>query len=351
MLDRHPCILASGRYIPQRRVTNAELDAHFGKNVGDWLVDNVGIEARHFMADDETTSDLVVAAARQALERAGIGPQDVDLLIVATDTPDYLSPATASVVQHKLGATGCGVFDVNAACAGWVTALDIGARWLATDPKIRHVLVCGGYGMSRYLDWDDKTTATLFADGAGAVVLGTSDRPGWLGGKLVADGQYHDALGVYTGGTARPATLPVVTDLGKPVVQFVRKFPATFNADRWPPLIEQTLAEAGASVDDVKLFIFTQLNARTIETVMDRLGQPMSKTHMIMDKWGYLGSACLPAAFDDAIELDPLSPGDLVVFCATGGGLAMGCTAWRWSSPAANDTKGDHEGRGTELAR
>ena len=330
MSVRHPCILSTGRYIPERRVTNAELDARFGTDVGSWLVDNVGIEARHFMADDESTSDLVTAAASQALARAGVAPEQVDLLIVATDTPDYLSPATSSVVQHKLGASGSGTFDVNAACAGWVTALDIGARYLATDPSLRHVLVCGGYGMSRYLDWSDKKTATLFADGAGAVLLGAGDAPGWLGGKLVADGQYHDALGVYTGGTARPATPEVVRELGKPVVQFVRKFPSTFNADRWPPLITQTLARAGASVDDVSLFVFTQLNARTIETVMDRLRQPMTKTHMIMDKWGYLGSACLPAALDDAVQQRPPSPGDLVVFCATGGGLAMGCSAWRW---------------------
>lgn len=335
MLNRNAQILATGRYIPARRISNAELNARFGQDVGAWLQANVGIEARHVMADDEHTSDLVVAAAQQALTRAALTADDIDLIIVATDTPDYLSPATASVVQHKLGAHGAGVFDVNAACAGWVAAVDIAARYIKTDPEIRHVLVCGGYGMTRYLDWDDKKTATLFADGAGAVVVGVGEDPGFLAGKLVADGQYHDALGIYTGGTARPATAGVVADTGKPHVQFVRKFPATFNADRWPPLIEQTLAKGGASVQDVKLFVFTQLNARTIEAVMDRLGQPMTRTHMVMDKWGYLGSACIPVALDDALDERALEPGDLVVFCATGGGLAMGCTAWRWSHRAA----------------
>ncbi|MEM6290948.1 MAG: ketoacyl-ACP synthase III [Myxococcota bacterium] len=332
MFDRNAQILASGRYIPSRRIPNAYFDERFDKPVSDWLVQNVGIEARHVMADDEVTSDLVVHAAREAMGRANVSASELDLIIVATDTPDYLSPSTASVVQHKLGARHAGVFDVNAACAGWVSALDIAARYIATDVDINRVLVCGGYGMTRYLDWDDKKTATLFADGAGAVVVGATKETGYLAGKLEADGQYHDALGIYTGGTARPATAAQVTDGGPPTVRFVRKFPATFNAERWPKLIEETLRKAGRAVDDVSLFVFTQLNARTIETVMDRLHQPMTKTHMVMDKWGYLGSACIPAAFDDAIVQTPLRDDDLVVFCATGGGLSMGCSAWRWQN-------------------
>lgn len=335
MFERNAQILSTGRYIPARRVDNAYFDERFDKPVGEWLVKNVGIESRHVMAADEVTSDLVVAAAKQALERAQVSAAEIDLLVVATDTPDYISPSTASVVQHKLGALHAGVFDVNAACAGWVSALDTAARYIATDVDINRVLVCGGYGMTRYLDWDDKKTATLFADGAGAVVLGATEDPGYLGGKLAADGQFHDALGIYTGGTARPATASNVAEFGPPTVRFVRKFPATFNADRWPRLIKETLAKSGSEVDDVALFIFTQLNARTIETVMDRLHAPMDRTHMVMDKWGYLGSACIPAAFDDAIEHSPLPSDSLVVFCATGGGLSMGCTAWRWSNTPA----------------
>jgi 3-oxoacyl-[acyl-carrier-protein] synthase-3 len=332
MFGRNAQILSTGRYIPTKRLDNAYFDRRFDKPVSQWLVDNVGIEARHVMADDEVTSDLVVHAARQALERAKVAATDLDLVIVATDTPDYISPSTASVVQNKLGAVHAGVFDVNAACAGWVSALDIAARYVATDPDINRVLVCGGYGMTRYLDWDDKKTATLFADGAGAVVVGATQDVGYLAGKLEADGQFHDALGIYTGGTARPATVANVNDGGPPTVRFVRKFPATFNSDRWPTLIRSTLAKAEKTVEDVSLFIFTQLNARTIETVMDRLHVPMKKTNMVMDKWGYLGSACIPAAFDDALVNQPLEDGALVVFCATGGGLSMGCTAWRWSN-------------------
>jgi 3-oxoacyl-[acyl-carrier-protein] synthase-3 len=325
-------ILSTGRYIPERVVTNEDLDRLLNESVGDWLVTNVGIRERHVMADDETTSDMIVASAQQALERAALTPGDLDLIIVATDTPDYLSPATASAVQAKLGATGAGTFDINCACAAWVAGLDMAARYIATDPDYLAILVAGGYGMTKFLDWSDKYTCTLFADGAASVIVGAGDRPGFLSGKLFADGRYHDALGIYTGGTFRPATPEVVNTLGKPHVQFVRKFPATFNSDHWPPLLRAVVAKASVALDDVDLYLFTQLNLRTIEQVMENIGQPMTKTHWIMDKWGYLGSACIPAALDDAIEEGSgPQPGQLVAFCASGGGLAMAASLWRWT--------------------
>jgi len=274
---------------------------------------------------------MIVAAGRQALQRAGLNAADLDLIIVATDTPDYISPATASVVQAKLEAANAGAFDVNCACAAWVTGMDMAARYIQTDPDYRHILVAGGYGMTKFVDWSDKTTCTLFADGAGAAIVSAGEQPGFLSGKLLAVGEYHDALGIYTGGTARPATPDVVAELGKPRVQFVRKFPATFNSDNWPPLVRQVVRKAGLTVDDIDFFLFTQLNLRTIEYVMKNLGQPMDKTHWIGGKWGYLGSACIPAALDDALKLGiGPRPGDNVVFCATGGGLAMAATVWRW---------------------
>lgn len=324
-------ITSTGRYIPEKVLTNDDLDRMLSENVGDWLVANVGIRERHVMADDENTSDMLVAAARQALERAKLTPADLDLIIVATDTPDYISPATASVVQAKLGAADAGTFDINCACSAWVTGLDMAAKYIASDPDYQHILVAGGYGMTRYVDWTDKKTCTLFADGAGAAIVRSGAEPGFLAGKLLARGEYHDALGIYSGGTSRPATPENVAAFGKPKVQFVRKFPATFNSDHWPPLIRATVAKAGLAIDDIDLFIFTQLNLRTIEFMMDNLGQPISKTHTIMDKWGYLGSACIPAALDDAITSGKgPKPGDHVVFCASGGGLTMAASVWRW---------------------
>lgn len=328
----HAQIVATGRYIPEKLITNDDLNEMLGTNVGDWLVANVGIEQRHVMAEDETTSDMLVAAARDALSKASLSPDDLDLIIVATDTPDYLSPATASVVQAKLNAPNAGTFDVNCACAAWVTALDMAARYIATDPDYQKILVAGGYGMTKFIDWTDKYTCTLFADGAGAVIVQAGDEAGFLSGKLRAEGDYHDALGIYTGGTFRPATAATVDELGKPRVEFVRSFPATFNSENWPPLIEEVVRKAGLTIDDIDFFLFTQLNLRTIELVMEKLEQPMSKTHWIMDKWGYLGSACIPAALDDAIEQGKgPKPGDHVVFCATGGGMAMAASVWRWT--------------------
>ncbi|MCO6449886.1 MAG: ketoacyl-ACP synthase III [Caldilineales bacterium] len=331
MATRYAQIKSTGRYIPERVITNADLNEMLGENVGDWLVKNVGIRERHVMAEQETTSDMVVAASRQALARAGLAADELDLIIVATDTPDYLSPATASVVQAKLNAENAGVFDVNCACAAWVTGLDMAARYVATDADYRYILVAGGYGMTKFVDWTDKYTCTLFADGAAAVLVSAGDEPGFLAGKLVAEGQYHDALGIYTGGTYRPATSGVIAEFGKPRVEFVRKFPATFNSDNWPPLVREVVAKADLTLDDIELFLFTQLNLRTIEFVMEALGQPMSKTHWIMDKWGYLGSACIPAALDDVIDQGRgPKPGDHVLFCATGGGMAMAAGVWKW---------------------
>ena len=330
---RYANILATGRYVPEKVLTNADVERIIGEPVDEWLQQNVGIKQRHLMADNQVTSDLCVAAAKQAMERAGVKPQELDLIIISTDTPDYLSPATASAVQAKLGAGNAGTYDINAACAGWVTALDVASKTIAADDSYKRVLVVGAYGMSRYINWKDKKTCTLFADGAGAVVLGASDKPGFMGARLLAAGEYHDALGVYTGGTYRPATAETLElTNGKPSVQFVRKFPATFNTERWPMLLKQLLGRAKLSMNDVDHFVFTQLNLRTIEATMKVLEQPMSKTNWTMDKWGYTGSACIPMTLDDAVVQGRIKKGDLVALCASGGGLAMASALYRWTA-------------------
>ncbi len=330
---RYAQILSTGRYVPEKVVTNKDVEAIIGEPVDEWLQQNVGIKQRHFMADNQVTSDLCVEAAKEALRRAGVSASELDLVVVATDTPDYLSPCTAAAVQAKLGASNAGIYDVNAACAGWVTALDIASKTVAADASYKRVLVVGAYGMSRYINWKDKKTCTLFADGAGAVLLGGSDKPGFLGAKLLAAGEYHDALGVYTGGTARPATVEsLALTGGKPAVQFVRKFPATFNTERWPMLLKQLLERAGLTMNDVNCFVFTQLNLRTIEATMKVLEQPMSKTHWTMDKWGYTGSACIPMTLDDALQAGKVKRGDLIALCASGGGLAMASALYRWTA-------------------
>jgi 3-oxoacyl-[acyl-carrier-protein] synthase III len=324
-------ILSTGSYVPERVITNAEIDEILGEQTSDWLVENVGIHERRWMSPDQTTSDLVVAASRRAMERAGVTPEEIDLIIVSTDTPDYLSPGTSVVVQEKLGAINAGCYDVNSACAGWVTALDQGARYIATEEEMHYVLVTGGYGMSRFLDLRDKKTANLFADGAGAVLLGAGDESGFLASKFLAKGEFHDALGIYTGAAFRPCTPENLAAYGPPAVQFVKRFPKTFNTEYWPMLVRGALDKVNLTPDDVDLFLFTQLNLRTIEMIMDILGQPIEKTHWVMDKWGYTGSPCVAMALDDAIAhgRGPL-PGEIVLFCVSGGGISMASSVWRW---------------------
>lgn len=326
-------IAATGRYVPARRVTNAELEQRLGargEGVDAWLKKNVGIESRHWMDAREVTSDLAAHAARDALAKAGLDPAKLGLLILATDTPDQPSPATAARLQQLIGATNAAAFDVNCACAGFVTALDLASRYVATEPGLEHALVVGAYGMSRFLDLEEKQTCTLFADGAGAVLLSAGAEPGFLAGKLATDGSYWDALGIYKGGTAQPATAASVAESGPPTVRFVRKFPPTFNTERWPALVREVTARAGIGAGDVALYVFTQLNLRTIEATMATLGLPMSRTHWTMDKWGYTGSACIPMTLDDAVGQGRVRRGDHVVLCATGGGLSLGCTLFRW---------------------
>lgn len=330
-MKKHPYILSTGSYVPEKVITNAEMDEILGESVSDWLIANVGIEERRMMAPEQTTSDLIVEASRKALDRAGISPEQLDLIIVSTDTPDYLSPATSVVVQAKLGAHNAGVYDVNSACAGWVTALDQGARYLMTEPDYQYVLVAGGYGMTRFIDWTDKKTCTLFADGAGAALLTVGDTPGYQATQIKAVGDFHDALGIYTGGVNRPASPENVAQFGPPKVEFVRKFPKTFNTEHWPKLIHAALDKAGMAIDEVDQFYFTQLNLRTIEAMMELLGQPMEKTHWIMDKWGYTGSPCVVMALDDAIAQGKgPKPGDNILFCASGGGITMAVSVWTW---------------------
>lgn len=331
--EHHPQILATGSYVPERVVTNAEMDEILGEQTSDWLEQNVGILERRWMTDDQTTSDLIVEACWRALETAGVEPDQLGLLIVSTDTPDYLSPSTSVVVQHKLGAVSAGTYDVNSACAGWVTALDQGARYLLTEPELGYVLVAGGYGMSRFLDLSDKKTANLFADGAGAALLAPGGQPGLLGSNLLSKGEFHDALGIYSGAAWRPCTQANLEMFGPPKVEFVKKFPKTFNTEHWPRLIEGALNKAALGLDDVDHYLFTQLNLRTIEAMMETLGQPIEKAHWVMHKWGYTGSPCVIMALDDAIQQGRgPEPGDIVLFCASGGGISMAASVWRWTA-------------------
>jgi 3-oxoacyl-[acyl-carrier-protein] synthase-3 len=302
-----------------------------GEDIDEFVSNVIGIKKRHLCAPDESTADLAEAASRKALEAAGITAGDLDLIILATDTPEHLSPATSVVVQDRVGAKNAGTFDVNCACAGFVTALDTASKYIIADPAYKNILVIGAYAMSKYIDWQDKKTATIFADGAGAVVLQTNDEsPGFLGSKLRADGSFSDYMGIYAGGTRTPLTDDIGREGFWTKVRFVRKFPPEVNIEGWPRIIGDVLAKSELAVKDISLFLFTQVNLSTIKEVMKMLDVSMERTHTVMGKWGYTGSACIPMALDDAVHEGKVKRGDNLIMCASGGGLNMACVAFRW---------------------
>ena len=324
-------IIGTGVYVPEKIVTNDDLSRILGEDINEFVTRILGIQERHYAAEDESTADLATNASRAALEAAGLHARELDLIILATDTPEQLSPATSVVVQHRLGASNAGTFDVNSACAGFVTALDTASKYIIADPAYRNVLVVGAYAMSKYLDLHDKKTATIFADGAGALVLqARGDRPGFLAGKLYADGSFHDHMGIYAGGTHLPITKDVIDEGVWTKVRFAKKYPAEVNTEGWPAIVQQVLAKAGLKLSDIKLFLFTQVNLSTIKEVMGKLELPMDRTHTIMQKWGYTGSACIPMVLHDAVTAGKLERGDNVIMCASGGGLNMACVAFKW---------------------
>jgi len=326
-----PNIIGTGIYVPEKIVTNDDLSRILGEDINDFVTQVLGIHERHVCAPNESTADLATHASRQALEAARIDASELDLIILATDTPEQLSPATSVAVQHRLGAVNAGTFDVNCACAGFVTALDTASKFVIADSSYRNVLVVGAYAITKYLDWHDKKTATIFADGAGALVLQANhDRPGFLAGKLYADGSFHDHMGIYAGGTHLPITSEVIDEGVWTKVRFAKKYPAEVNTEGWPAIVRQVLDKAQLKLGDVKLFLFTQVNLKTIKEVMEKLELPMDRTHTIMQKWGYTGSACIPMVLHDAVSAGKLARGDNVIMCASGGGLNMACVAFKW---------------------
>lgn len=327
---RNAAITGTGSYVPERVVTNAELSRVLGEDIDDFVSNNLGIRERRYCAANESTADLAAAAAVQALDAAGLSAMDIDLLIVATDTPEYVSPATAAVVQARIGAWKAGVFDVNSACAGFVTALDVAWKYIRADERYNRVLVIGAYAMSKFIDHADKKTSTIFADGAGAVVVEASDKPGILASELYADGRLAEGMGVFAGGTAEPITEEVLRDGTRNRLRFVTKYPREVNEAGWPRIARSVLGRIGRSESDVDMWLWTQVNLSTIRGVMETLGQPMERAHTVMGKWGYTGAACLPMALDDAVRGGRLNDGDLILLTGSGAGLTMGCMALEW---------------------
>lgn len=330
-------IVATGLYAPGEPITNAEL-ARLTRISFDAarLEEKIGIKARHIArlrSIPESTADFAEKAARSALQDAGVKPSEVDLFIVATDTPEYISPATSILLQGRLqsGETESGAFDVGASCASFVTALDAAARMMVTDRSLRYALVVGVYDMPAYLRPGDEFGWTIFADGAGAVLLRREEdnaESGYQEGVLKADGTQWNYVGVYAGGTRAPVTKELL-DAGRWGLELLQRLPGDRNVKLWPPLVHRLLDKAGVELRHVDHFFFTQINRSVIRQVMEILGVPLEKTTCVMDRYGYTGSACVPMALHTAIREGRVKRGDLLVLVASGAGLAVGANLLR----------------------
>lgn len=332
----HAVIVGTGIYAPGpaidnetlKKLTGIEFDAARHE-------EKLGIKARHIArlsGLNESTADFAEKAARAALSSAGVDSREVGLFIVATDTPEYISPATSILLQGRLqgGQTEAKSFDVGASCASFVEALDAAARHLMTDPSLRFALVVGVYNMPAYIREGDAFGWSIFADGAGAVLLERQENTdsGYIDGAFVTDGTQWNFVGVYAGGTRLPVTRDRL-EKGEYGLQLLQKLPGDRNIRLWPPLVERLLAKTGVLTTEVSHYLFTQINRSVIEEVMQILNQPMEKTTTVMDRFGYTGSACIPMALHEALTLGRLRKGDLIVMVASGAGLAVGASLIR----------------------
>lgn len=323
-------IASTGMYLPEREVTNDDLRARFNAKFPEFvdkMEASTGILRRWWAPEDWATSDIAVRAAQHALERAGKSPEDVDLIVLGTDSPDYVTPATSVVVQHKLGAKNAGTFDVGCACASFPTGLAAGAGIIASNKAIKCVLVIGVYMMHKLAAPDDPMVF-FYGDGAGAAVLERSDSAGFLGAAFQADGAYAKSWGIYAGATAEPATEEAVR-AGRTSVKMIDRYPPEINNEGWPKVVRKLAHNSGFGVSEIDFIVFTQVRKPTIELVMNDLGLPMSKTHTIMEEWGYTGSACIPMALHDALDKKKIRKGDLVVLVGSGVGYNQAAAAVR----------------------
>jgi 3-oxoacyl-[acyl-carrier-protein] synthase-3 len=329
-MKRNAKIVATAMHAPDNVVTNEFFNKLLGEDVGTWLEENLTIRERRWCTENESTSDLTERVSEQILTKSNIPAEKLDLIIVSTDTPEYISPSTASVLQHRIGAKNAGTFDINTACAGFVTAVDMGAKYIQSDDRYNNILVIGAYAMSKYLNLMDKKTVTLFADGAGAVLLqSTTEDTGWQSSQLHTEGKYADWMGIYAGGTKTPISDNAVGN-NDHQLKFVKKFPKELNPIMWTKMVTESVERAGYKVSDIDMIFLTQININSIRETLDNLGLSMDNTHTVMDRYGYTGSACIPMALAEADERGMIKPGDLIVFMGSGGGLAFATAVFKW---------------------
>jgi 3-oxoacyl-[acyl-carrier-protein] synthase III len=328
-MSRYSAITGWGMFVPEKVLTNADFE-RMVETSDEWITSRTGIKERHIAGPGESASTLAIAAARQALERAGIEGKELGLIIVATVGADYPFPSTANLVQHALGAQ-CPAFDMQAACSGFLYGLATAQQFVANG-SVKHVLVIGVEVLSRVMDYTDRTTCVLFGDGAGAVVLSASDEPGGvLGFTLGSDGARPELLWIPAGGSAEPVTEEAIRQhriyvqmQGSEVFKFATRVMGT--------AMEEALANAGMTAADMDLFIPHQANLRIIEVASKRLNLPPEKVFVNIEKYGNTSAAAIPIALCEAIDQGRVFPGAHIGMVAFGAGLTWAAAVVKWTA-------------------
>jgi 3-oxoacyl-[acyl-carrier-protein] synthase-3 len=319
-MTRYSRITGTGSYVPPRRLTNADLAAQLAaqgvETSDEWIVERTGIRARHFVDAGVYSSDLALEACKSALSAAGLQAQDIDLIIVATSTPDMVFPSTACILQNKLGANGCAAFDVQAVCSGFVYALTVADAMIRTGGASK-ALVVGAEVFSRLLDFTDRTTCVLFGDGAGAVVLEASETPGILASDLHADGKHVGILCV-------PGHVSNGHILGDPLLKMDGQAVFKLAVGVLEDAARATLAKAGKTEADIDWLIPHQANIRIMQSTAKKLKLPMDKVVVTVDQHGNTSAASIPLALDSAVRAGRVKPGQNLMLEGVGGGFTWG---------------------------
>jgi 3-oxoacyl-[acyl-carrier-protein] synthase-3 len=319
-MTRHARITGTGSSLPPLRLTNDDMVARLAargiETSDEWIVARTGIRARHFVADGVFASDLAEQACRNAMQAAGVNASEIDLIIVATSTPDMVFPSTAAILQNKLGIAGCPVFDVQAVCSGFIYALTVADAMIKTGSASR-ALVVGSEVFSRLLNFDDRTTCVLFGDGAGAVVVEASDRPGILATDIHADGKYVGILCV-------PGHVAGGEVMGDPLLRMDGQAVFKLAVGVLEDTARASLAKAGKSAADIDWLIPHQANIRIMQSTARKLKLPMDKVVVTVDQHGNTSAASIPLALDHAVRTGQVKPGQTLMLEGVGGGFTWG---------------------------
>ena len=321
-------IVGLGAYVPPNIMTNEDWSKLVDTS-DEWIIEKTGIKERRVAGTETCTSDLAVIASRNAINEAGLDPQEIDLLILATSSPDVPLSSTAGIVQSKLGCCNAAAFDINAVCAGWVHALDVGSRFVGTS-GYENVLVVAAEVYSRILNWEDRSTCVLFGDGAGAAVISEVEgKRGILGSWMMSDGDGSSVIQIPAGGVRTPILSDGFQE-GDQYFQMDGRAVWDFAVEAFPQAVRKILEKIDRDLSEVDMIIPHQANLRIVESGMKKLGLPMSKTYTNMQQYGNTAGASVPIALKEAVERGMVNRGDLVITVAFGGGLAWGSNAILW---------------------